>query len=334
LHQLEERYLTSLLFARNGSRRIMRYINLILIVMTFFLFGCSKEEISINKHIPNESGTANEKKEEQNFSMGLGVFDDSSKNEDQIIFELEEEETFSPKITISSTFPNTTKYRLWFLLDYKTVPVKYNNLENSFIDITLKNEEKNLEVLLPKIENGIHDFIVLAVREPDNLLDEPKYISPTEVYLARRSTITVGEIKQNRTENIKFKHENLLRESNMEDGYSSPYLVSNNKTNFDNFLSKIENKPQMIQLLMGTNNNINNFMIFGILGNEQIDVLSPAISVKGRGDFLIDLLKLPLSKERINNNLIIGIVQDPYTIDEKELILQNVDIVNLTSITN
>ncbi|MBT2684884.1 hypothetical protein [Bacillus sp. ISL-37] len=306
---------------------------MIFILVTILLTSCNfSEEQSEGKKI-----TFKNKKvlndEITNYGFELGLTDETSINENQVLFKIKDTSSasFTPSIKIKNNFDNAYTYRLFFLIDYMHKSVNLNDRKLNYIDVDLnKHQSKEFSVSLD-MPQGISDLLVLCVRDPDNILDEEQYVSSGNVYLARRAVIINGI--DNYKKNINYSAINVYNQhSSSDNSVSSPVITLLNKEDKELKQYRISSKfTGNLQLKMGNLNNDTNYAILSFFGNEQMNLDNKYINVKGEGEFKIDLMSLPI-KKALNKNIIISVVENPFTLDENELIQQKVEFVNIISL--
>ncbi|MDT0163601.1 hypothetical protein [Bacillus sp. AG4(2022)] len=269
--------------------------------------------------------------EDKSYGFGLSLVDETSTDENQIIYKLKGgQSTFSPTVSVSNNFNKPYTYRIFTFLDYMQKNVKYNNQQVSNIDISLdKHESKEITFDL-NIPEGANDLLVICVRDPNNILDKEQYISSGNVYLARRAVILNGEDKN--INKIGFSTVNPYLKTNSSEVITAPFVTQIDEQGKEFSLSRI---PQSfvgeIQLNFESLQD-NKYALFSILGEQAIKLDRPFIKAKDNGKFKLDLLSLPYSGEEINNNIIIGVVDNPFTLDKNELIQQKVEFINIISL--
>jgi len=311
---------------------LLKNITLIfIIIFSIVLASCSfSNETFQNKEFKKEQ------KEIKNYGFEFSLLDDTSIDENQIIYKINDiSSSFTPSIKIKNNFDKTYTYRVFFLLDYMQKEITYNDKKVNFIDINIKkNQSKELSMSID-IPKGINDLLVLCVRDPNNILDKEAYISSGNVYLARRAVIINDNDNINKKRETKFTSVNVNHQYNSQDSSATgPSIKLLSKEGKEYSLSRIPNNfTGNMQLEMGSRVTGTEFAIFSILGDEVIKVDHPFIKVNGAGDFKVNLLKLPISKE-LDKNLIIGVVENPFTLQQKELIQQKAEFVNIISLIN
>ncbi|NUJ08506.1 hypothetical protein [Bacillus paranthracis] len=309
------------------SKLIVLFLSLLLV-----LTSCSTSETSAK---PNKNDNTNlSTKNEQVYSIELSLQDKSSINDKHLTFRIDENDIFKPTVSIKNDVPKDQRYRMFFLVNYMQHSVTYDQKNINFIDIDLKkNEERNIEVEIPNLQSGINDLIVILVRDPDNVLEQDKYVSTNLVYLLRRSVVIKGneQVKNSPT----YTTINTFNGNKSEDGSSRvSYLTTDDSKNKEESISTLSASAiKQINLIKGNQTNQTKYAIVSILGNKQIEVKSPFVEINGEGEFEVPLIQLPLNVE--NNNLITVVSTNPYTTNEKELVLQPVEFVShLFSILN
>jgi len=310
----------------------MRKLIVLFLSLLLMLTSCSTSETSAK---PNKNDNTNSSpKNEQPYSIGLSLQDKSSINDKHLTFRIDENDIFKPTISIKNDIPQNQKYRMFFLVNYMQHSVTYDQKNINSIDLDLKkNEERSIEVEIPNLQSGINDLIVILVRDPDNVLEQDKYVSTNLVYLLRRSVVIKGD------EQVKnfptYTTINTFNSNKSEDGSSRvSYLTTDDSKNKEESISMLSaSTNKQINLIKGNQTNKTKYAIVSILGNKQIEVKSPFVEINGEGEFEVPLIQLPLNVE--NNNLITVVSTNPYTTNEKELVLQPVEFVShLFSILN
>ena len=134
-------------------------------------------------------------KDDELGGTGLGLwFNQSDKH--QFIHNIDKNQAYNPKITVINNLSNEQRYRVFFILDYKQTNVITDGESFSYIDVSLKsNERKEFEVQLKPMDVGLHDFMVITVRSPNYYLDEKKYIGEDQFFMYRKVNLLVGNSK-------------------------------------------------------------------------------------------------------------------------------------------
>lgn len=298
-----------------------------IVLCSLFLVSCSntdetKDNIKMLRNV--ETSTLNN-------SVELGLTHQSGFSSNQLVHYIEAGEDYEPTIFIKNGYPEHYLFRLFILLDYKQHSIEKNI---SYEDIELSpNESVSFSIDIKKLSKGLHDFIVLLVRDPDNILDEPKYINPEIVYYSRRVSLVVGDSNSA----PETKYESIQGASIAKDLYSStPFLTSNIEDNYFGLLKTINTNGLSKNLYLHYTVNdpkAKSIAIFCLLGKNQVEVMFPYVSIQKPGDIVVPLdLEKVRSSEDIPKNLIVGVARNPYVMQEN-VFDSDVLFTNLVTIT-
>lgn len=295
----------------------------IFLMLLFFILvtGCSN--INVEK-----DADVNVSNKSTQVGMVLGLYDESATDSKQTIHKIKANEAYTPEIYIKSNFPDEYNYRLFFFKDYEECEVFIDDkTKSSFIDIKLKpSGEKSFQVKLPLVEEGLHDFIIIAVRDPDNTLDKEQYVDPTQVYLSRRVALISGEIKP--PKNIDYT---LINSNDSHDIYSEPFIsLKNIKVTVASLIPKGFLKSAIIN--MGSTDENKRFALITLLGTKQISFGKDFIEIKKPGNFEIELSDFQFNSSEAQNAIIV-LIENPFTTDEIELLREDIKFTNLITIT-
>lgn len=261
---------------------------------------------------------------DQVYSSSLGMTEESSVDRTQVLYKLLNNSTFTPTISVDNYYPSAYTYRLLFLLDYSQVRVKYNGHEVEYIDLNLNpNESTEIIIEVPTIQSGRHDFVVTAIRDPDNTLENEQLVYPDQVYLSRRSTIIVNE---DSIPNIRYTE---VVATNIENKTPVPFINSSSTdTNYSSLESLIFAKDvKELYLNMSTEEDNETMALIIFSGKEQLILEDKFFLIPKAGQYKIKMSELEL--EKINNkNLIIAIAKNPFNKDAS----QNMDGVNFSNL--
>ncbi|MFT8322386.1 MAG: hypothetical protein ABF649_15940 [Bacillus sp. (in: firmicutes)] len=301
---------------------------IIFLIFIILLTGCSNNDsvYKSNLHYKNSKTLIKNDDPKAPIGMELGFFDESSIDEDQVIHKVDKNEIYSPKISVGNYFQETFKFGLFFLIDYKQIPV-ITDEKVSFIDVKLKPDEKrDIDVELPKsdLKQGLHDLIVILVRDPENTLNKNQFVSEDQVYLSRRVALIV---ENGQTSPVNYK---AVSSQESKDIISSPIITKKINGKPRDYLSFISSKDNVF-LNFGSNKNDKRFAIIGIINSKQIKLELPYLLAKTKGN-----MSLPISfyeyKKELPANALIAIIDDPFTLDKNNLIQQKIQFTNLITL--
>ena len=295
-----------------------------MIFLCMLLIGC-KAEFAKNEDNPKlkTQGT------KEVLGTSIGLVDETAQTRTNFTHRLKSSTEYSPEIKIINHYPEKMEYRLFFLLDYKQTKVNYNNAEINYMDIEVEpKNEKKFTIKLSDIPDGLHDFIVISVRNPNNYLTDQQLIPPPRTFIHRRVTILVGENEN--PPNVKF--EEITNDSNVK------FKKIDDSSNILRGVVYLTNVPrntptgEVITLLNSYQNPLwvnfaieepnTSFAIIALLNNEQVVLQSTFFHTASKG-----MVNYPLNISINKNNpcnLTLAVVENPYTkIEDKNGELQN-----------
>lgn len=170
------------------------------------------------------------------------------------------------------------------------------------------NEERNIEVEIPKLKTGNHDLLLLAVRQPEFTLKENRYIPGDYIYITNRKTLIIDkEIEQvSETLNVNGKRTEEL----------FPGLIVSNKPNdsIENSLSYINNYDNLWLTIPYSDEASEIAVIILINGNEinhKFRLIKP--SVLGPGVVSVPLKEVLKKVNKDKRNELIAIaIENPF----------------------
>lgn len=169
------------------------------------------------------------------------------------------------------------------------------------------NQSKQFNVKFPHLDPGRHDILVLAIRDPDNTLEEKKMIAPENAFLSRRVTVLVDSDK---SPSIKFSNVQAKRD---EEVSAVPFITTSSNRTFSGSLSLITKDELKQNLSLNMVSDMKRkFAIICFFGNKQLKLEKPFISVISDGHFAVDLPQINKKEVKEPQNLIIGVIPDPF----------------------
>ena len=264
----------------------------------FLLLGCqstSQKNIEVQKT-----------EGQMNIGTTLGMSDETAFTDFNSTYIIPSQISFNPNIYIHNRDVKNNEFRLIFLLDYKQIDVKYNNKNVDYLDIsTLPNEEKNLTIELPFIEDGFHDFLVLCIRNPDTLLPKEKFYPPGNFYVFKRSTLIVGNNYEK--PNIEFSnHEVLPGEDSI-----PPIVTKHPRNEFEGSVITVLKQPypETLWLNFSPIEPKMKYALIAFSGKKQIEVKNSFFETTSKG---VINLPLQLNLNKGKENLVIAVVENPF----------------------
>lgn len=299
-----------------------------LFLLFIIVMGCSNKNIDKASIEPQK--TVETVKSNDLEGMALGLTDETSIDSKQTIHKIKSNNTYSPEIYIKNNFHKEYKYRLFFFKDYKQSEVIKNKHKVEYVDIKLKAKgEERFSIEIPSIEEGLHDFLVIAVRSPENILNKKQFVDSGQVYLSRRVALISGNNK--RSSDVLYSPVIVKQISNLQDIYNEPFvsLVKQNTT-VATLISKSELKNARIN--MGSTQKQKKYVLITIQGKHQIFInKQPYIETPQPGNFEVELSNLQFNSKHAQN-LIVILVENPYTLEKGQLLTEDVKFTNLITI--
>ncbi|MEK1833605.1 hypothetical protein AAAC51_45800 [Priestia megaterium] len=116
----------------------------LLLYKTFYIKD-SNEDTDIAKEVSTETN-------DTSIGTMLGLTDNTAVSHFNETFHLENGGSFKPTVDLYNKDIKNNKFRLLFILDYKSADVIYNSKTKSYIDLELKpNETKKLNITVPDL---------------------------------------------------------------------------------------------------------------------------------------------------------------------------------------
>jgi hypothetical protein len=295
------------------------------IICLFLFTGCDKKTTTINETVSSKKSIKNNTEAHtETVSMGIEIDDESKLDKNRKAFILNKDKNFSPSIKITNDFPHKNTYSVLFLLNYRQIPVHYQNAENLVIKETVKaRSTKEINIKTPVLETGTHEFLILVVRESDRHLSKKQYIPSEMINLYLRGTLIVNGGKT--LPKINLKEQEVNTSTTIPKG--TVYITDKNNINPISF-GKLNSENR---LQFNYNNEEPNKTVYvGIFqDNKQIDMKNSFLKLKDPGTF-----KFPFSLKLSNyttHELMGIVVENPYqSTDSKQ---GNVFFTNKISIT-
>lgn len=126
------------------------------------------------------------------------------------------ENVFRPTITLLNDSPEDISFDLITLVDYSQVPVQAFNKKNEIVTTTVdRRSEKKVEISVPNIREGSHDFIIIAILHNKNVDSQilsyrtnisvkSSKESPSKIVNYIKPSLTSKDIEKGELDSIKF----------------------------------------------------------------------------------------------------------------------------------
>ncbi|MGN7942162.1 hypothetical protein [Virgibacillus sp. 6R] len=269
---------------------------LLILFFTIIMVGCNKD--ATVKEVSSKV------KKDVSIGTTLGLNDETAVSQLNETFHIKKGNEFNPSINLHNRDTKSNSFRLYFMLDYNESTIIYNNKELTFIDIKLDPfEEKTIDIELEDLSNGLHDFIVLSVRNPDKLLLEKKFFPPGHFNLAKRTTLIVGgSDSPPKVDYINYKAFDSSEEM-------PAILTTKPSKSLENEGITILPYNSNSELWLNFNStNVKKYAIFAYLGDEYLPIKNRFVEVDNKG-----IINIPLDIKLVKNkNLVIGVVENPF----------------------
>ncbi len=226
-------------------------------------------------------------------------------------FQLNEGDPFQPSIEIRNEMPEASMFELYFLLDYKQIAVSYEGKPQKRIRMeTAANSSGKLQVELSGLPSGRHEFLLVAVRNPDKPLMSDQLISPMETHFYRRATLLIGSDKAKEPE-FRDVAVGLLEGG---DKVRNVFLTRDKPSNVNDMLKLVKHEAgSSYQINFFTQPEVEKYAVTALLNNEQID--QPVQFVR-KTELKEGLISLPFAFEppggRSSSELTLIVVENPY----------------------
>jgi uncharacterized protein YcfL len=279
----------------------------IIIFCSLFLFGCKEKEVV------NEI-KAEPLKMQETVGTSLGLMSEKALTNSNYTHKLESSSVYSPDVKVINHYPEEMHYRLFFLLDYKQIGIDTKGQQGvKYVDLVVepKSEEK-FTFNISNIPDGLHDFIIICIREPNKYITKEEYIPPPKLYLHRRVTILVG----NEIHPPKFPQEEINEVSN-ENIIQGVYLSEKKHGKSEKAISLFNknNTPLWVNLSVSRPNT--KVVIVGFLENEQVIFPESILNVTSNG-MISHPININITKMENPKNLTLFVVENPFETTEDE----------------
>ncbi|MFE7083407.1 hypothetical protein [Priestia megaterium] len=271
----------------------------LLLYKTFYTEG-SNEDADVAKEVSTETN-------DTSIGTMLGLTDNTAVSHFNETFHLENGGSFKPTIDLYNKDIKNNKFRLLFILDYKSADVIYNSKTKSYIDLELKpNETKKLNITVPDLPDGIHDFIIFSIRRPDDLLTKDKYFPPGHFNLFKRATLVVGNSQS--TEKVNYTQVNTINNN----ADISPILTKKPTGDISKALTLIHKETLSEPLWLNfSNKKANKYSVLVFENNKKLAYKN---FLEANEDGVVSL---PLNLNSTNKqNIFAAVIENPYSIRE------------------
>jgi hypothetical protein len=279
-----------------------------IIFLMLLITSCQNKELSkesVEQKINNNKG---------NNSVGitLGLTDESAVSNKNFTHIIKENDIYTPNLHLINRFPNKNKYRVFFLVDYRQKEVIYENKKQNYIDIELNaQEDKRFSVKIEELNKGLHDLLVIVIRNPDSLLSKEEYLPSGSNFLHRRVSLIVNNDLTK--PNIAYKPFEINDSLN----FKLPLIVTKEPRKQVSgvvttlITSKVHEKHW---LNFAVTNSVDYLAIIGFTGKEQIDLDYPFIDINSKKG----MLHFPVNLNDSHNkeNTFFAVIENPFYLRE------------------
>lgn len=244
------------------------------------------------------------------FTSGVefGFNHTSGTTTNELVHRIKSTEHYSPTVSIKNNYPVTVEYRLYLLFDYKLHEMKYKEMSMKEINIVLKpSESSRFNIDLGNITPGKHDVIAILVRDPENVLEEAKFITPGDVYYSRRVILYSNDDLRAPGQDI-FT---LLDPAKPTEMSSTPWLTINSNDHYKDLITLTsQNKFKELYFhYTFDNTDYKKFALITFYNGELVNQKISLIKVNGTGE-----ISIPINIKGVSHpsNLIAAIVLNPF----------------------
>ncbi|MCU1808272.1 hypothetical protein NVV31_23150 [Cytobacillus firmus] len=266
----------------------MTFIRKIKYFIVFPLLGLL---LGVIWNLTNSTYSISTEKEVEETGIILGYFDkEHSLTNNQLTHVISNVNHYKPQIEITNNFPDKSTYSLYFYLDYEQIAIEFGKKNKSWLELEIgPYETKKLNIGLPDIKNGRHDFIVIASRDSEINETTNPYLNN----IARKTTIIKSKDSVPIFSGKNYKEfEHTVADPNLMFTSKKPTINPHKMKNF------IE---QNSKYWLNIPTNSVDFALIAMLGNKQIELDNKFI----KNEDLSGYIHFPLE---INNT--IGTPQD------------------------
>ncbi|MGY3716916.1 hypothetical protein ACWE42_15480 [Sutcliffiella cohnii] len=261
----------------------------------------------------------------------LGMFHESSVDELETYYEIMgNSNTFTPELMIDNQIDKAYTYRIFLFKNYKQQLITYEEENYSFLDLKLEPfETKKINISL-SIEEGANDILVVSIRDPERILEHEEYVDPIGIYALRRAVV----INQSKpiypfnTSNL-FKNINVSEKNSKEStGTIAPHILLEGVEGIQTLIPS-SYKGKLIMRM--ESDKPSRYALVSILGDKVKLLENQFFQVKKAGLLEVDIADLPLSNKQ-SENLIIAVIENPYSLSSEEIAQSNNRFVNVITL--
>jgi len=284
-----------------------------LLCFVLLIAGCNSTTEESNSSPENLSTSAE-------IGYSFGMFHKSSIDEHQTYYEINSSDNlFVPEIMIDNQINKPYTYRIFALKNYTQQSIGFESQKQNYIDINLQPFEKKVFNISLDVDKGSNDIVIVCIRDPQRTLTEDEYIPPEGVYALRRAVVVNQSTSFNvMTDNL-FKSIPVYEKFTNKDNGSifAPHVLLDGDTELRSVIPNTY--TGRLNLRMGVAEPKTRYAFFSIVGDKTIETKYPFIQVDEPGNVDVNLMDLPLKKEKSNKNLIIGVVENPFILDSEQI---------------
>ena len=274
---------------------------MISVVLLILLSSCS---FQTEKENQTEDANKIQGTSENQVSFTLGLFDETATSQLNITHEINNNDNYTPKIVIHNRNSYEDNYRILVLLDYKQIEYQSKGETVEFLDINAKpNEQINLDISIPSIKPGLHDLLIVCIREPNKSLAKEAFIPPEVFYLSKRTNLLVGANE---------KHEFKVSPLNTSKGEPIPPILTTEPRGEleGKIITQINKEEVPSELWLNFyGEKEKSYYILSFLDSKQLEISKEIYSPTNDG-----ILNIPIDSSRLDKgNLTMMVVENPYS---------------------
>jgi hypothetical protein len=271
--------------------------------LMFLIFLSSCSGIPDVKPVHTETGS---------FAFGIDLI--YNQENSKIHFLRDANSYYSPTVKIMSELEDKDTFRLFFFLDFEHVEIYHKGNKKLFIDVDVQPiDEKLVDVKIESVPEGTHDFIVIAARSMDKLLNKEKFINYQEIFIYQRVQLIVGNKDDNKHNKITYKEVEVISDEILHGMYLSGKESFKSKDIYS--LISID-EVQDAWLHLSSYEKDSRFALIAFSYERQLPIEYTFIQVNEIGKVSIPL-SMPIVDKYKPQNIAVGLFKDPFKVEKE-----------------
>jgi hypothetical protein len=218
-------------------------------------------------------------------------------------------------IFLDNQFPYENDYKFYILVDYEISSFEYKGEINKHVKKRISpNSFEEFTIKLDDLEPGVHDIVLIVIRNSDNYIQEPKYINPKIQFFTKRVKVKISSSEANNNINVE---EIQLEENKNNINFPGLYFTEDlfeEPSKLVTYTEVINNKKSLYINSIINNGDDTSFVLIVVLNDEIIfKKIYKAINY--------GLLSLPVNIENLkqgNNELYAILAKNPFDMSSVE----------------